>query len=343
LSEFDRFRGWLKALYPHAKTIKGLPQVQLKLNEAREYQENAIFNRTLRQLTEFVLNQNTIPPIGLVTRLIEAVNDERLLSVAFRVLRNVRRIGMSPNDALNANFVTRAIEIFLDPDRGLNGLTEFSRFMEKCFRSGPNNALIMGCEAYENLLLAMNRRVDGYSSLDLAARQEIYFGMLNIVKRYAPTRMIAGSNPLGLLNLLGTLERAGSPLSGEIEFIIPTLSVPFSQFASELLWKVAEQQNARGSVFVGKRIHATLCEAYLSKGKEIPEWLLKKRTSKAPEYLKIYAKLNDYLKTGVAPSSDMTVASQARLNSQGTITLHKMLERAIEFAKSYKTKPIKNE
>ncbi len=183
--EYGQFRGWLKTLYPLAKTIKGLPKTEVVPEEGQQIMANALFNRKLRHCTEFFVNNDMAPSERVLIALCANASTLGLLRVAIRVLKAAQYKGALLEDSVSAAFVRSAVQAGVHC--GDSDLGPFEAIMAEALAETPYVAICMGpqtvCALNDALAAAIGGA--GVATKTRAEQQQFAQNLLLTAAKYA--------------------------------------------------------------------------------------------------------------------------------------------------------------
>lgn len=191
--EYGQFRGWLKALYPLAKTIKGLPRPEVTPEETQQITANATFNRKLRHCTEFFVNNDMAPSERVLIALCANASTVGLLRVAIRVLKAAQYKGALLEDSVSAAFVRSAVHACLRGGSDQSGdLSSLEAIMGEALSETPQVAICVGPQTICALNDALAAAVATSGEADKAKatktraeRQQFALSLLLTAAKYA--------------------------------------------------------------------------------------------------------------------------------------------------------------
>lgn len=120
MTQLLEFKGWLKGMFPLARTIRGIPKVEPSSEERELVNGQPGFDRKLRHCTEYIVNQNAAPMPKVLVQLMRHTLKPEAAQIVLRALRAYRAMGGEPSVNIANQFVEMTVRIASDDDEGFS-------------------------------------------------------------------------------------------------------------------------------------------------------------------------------------------------------------------------------
>lgn len=292
--------------------------------------EDAKFSRRLERAAENFMKRK-LPQEEVLFKMLMRVDDVRLLEISLRVLRACRAIGGAPDDRITARFLAAAVRVFMSPKRpNPEGPAEFLKIVERGLGADTNGALLVGHHSVINLFESVTEIIPehevemAYKIVEAAVRvtKTVYFELEGRDREKAD------------LAALQMLLAAESVRINSGSFRIPGRKVSYMDWVFQQIQEVAKSCNETCPKFTPSPEHAAVCQAYLRRRQQLPDWLVSKADEGDCLYISSYLTLGKYLLDH--KQDELTIATKRyNQNSKSLKTKHRLLvKESLKFIKN---------
>lgn len=312
--EYVQFRGWLKALYPLAKTIKSLPKIEPVEEDARKITENAQFNKKLRHCTEFFINNDMAPSERVLIALCANASSVELLQVAIRVLRTAQFKGAVLEDSISAAFVRSAAKICIEECRDI---VKFDLLMGEALAEKPYVAICVGPKTVLALNDALSAAITDGMSQD---GQKFAFTLVLTAAKYArlwrqEIKAVSDDSMKAEDSLLRLLLKADglTGLDGVEELTLESPPITFPDWILSKIEIVGALCARNRDSTIPADVIPSLAETFLKRKMPVPSWV---PLDSQAEHCRAYRAASEFLKTSVrAPLASVMAEVEASDNA----------------------------